>query len=155
MRKRLSAVPATVTLTLALHASIALAQDLPRGQPIDQVRCAGDPAQSYALYLPSNYSPGRAWPLLMGFHPAARGRAIVDTYRAAAEKYGYIVAASNTSRNGPWEVSERAVIAMTRDLAARFRTDEKQLYGISHFLFPNSHFPIPISQFGLKIRNET
>ena len=26
-----------------------------------------------------------------GFHPGARGRAIVDTYQAAAERYGYVV----------------------------------------------------------------
>src|SRR2546427_358384 len=77
-----------------------LAQDLPRGQIVDEVKCAADPSQSYALYLPSNYSPDRAWSLLVGFHPAARGRAIAETYQAAAEKYGYVVAGSNSSRNG-------------------------------------------------------
>src|SRR5262245_17245978 len=132
MRKRLLAMPACVTLTLALQASIALAQDLPRGQAIDEVKCTGDAAQSYALYLPSNYSPDHAWPLVMGFHPAARGRAIVDTYRAAAEKYGYIVAGSNNSRNGPWDVSMAAVKAMSADLEQRFVVDTNRLYLTGH-----------------------
>jgi dienelactone hydrolase len=99
---------------------------------VADVKCLADASQSYALYLPSTYSPDKAWPLLMGFHPGARGIAIVEKYRAAAEKYGYIVAASNNSRNGPWAVSERAVVAMTRDLAARFSTDEKRLYATGH-----------------------
>ena len=30
---------------------------------------------------------------------------IVDKYRAAAERFGYSVAGSNNSRNGPWETS--------------------------------------------------
>ena len=113
-------------------AGAAGVQELPRGQVVPDVKCPGDATQGYALYLPSTYSPDKAWPLLMGFHPGARGIAIVEKYRAAAEKYGYIVAASNNSRNGPWDVSERAIIAMTRDLAARFTTDEKRLYATGH-----------------------
>ena len=121
-----------VTLVLAAVALLRSPQDLPRGQIIDDVKCAADPSQSYSLYLPSSYTPERAWPLLMGFHPGARGRDIVVKYRAAAEKYGYIVAASNNSRNGPWEVSARAVTAMAADLGARFSTKPARLYTTGH-----------------------
>ena len=114
--------------SVLLHASLAFAQDLPRGQVVDEVKCAGDPAQSYALYLPSNYSADRPWSLLIAFHPAARGRAMVDTYRAAAETYGYIVAGSNNSRNGPWAVSSAALHAMSTDLGQRFSIDANRLY---------------------------
>src|ERR1044072_5550567 len=117
-----------VVLTVALQTARAEAQDLPRGQTIDEVKCAGDPTQSYALYLPSSYSPERTWSLLLGFHPAARGRAIVETYRAAAEQYGFIVAASNNSRNGPWQVSGASAQAMSTDLGQRFAVDEKRFY---------------------------
>jgi len=104
------------------------AQDLPRGTIIDDVKCAADPAQSYALYLPSNYSPDRSWNLLVAFHPGARGRLMVEKYRAAAEEYGYVVAASNTSRNGPWSVSAAAVQAMWPDLGRRFSIDANRIY---------------------------
>jgi hypothetical protein len=106
----------------------ARAQDFPRGTIVDDVKCAADASQSYALYLPSAYSPDRPWNLLIAFHPGARGRLMVEKYRAAAEEYGYIVAASNTSRNGPWSVSAAAIQAMWPDLGRRFSVDPKRIY---------------------------
>ncbi|HYU80690.1 MAG TPA: hypothetical protein VEK56_16990 [Vicinamibacterales bacterium] len=119
------------TLALLLFvtgASFARAQELPRGTIVDSVTCAGDSAQTYALYLPSNYSPERSWSVLMAFHPSARGRLMVEKYRAAAEQYGYIVAGSNNSRNGSWAVSAAAVRAMSADLAQRFSIDADRVY---------------------------
>lgn len=104
------------------------AQTLPRGTVIDDVKCESDPAQSYALYLPSGYSPDRKWNLLIAFHPAARGRLIVEKYAAAAERYGYVVAGSNVSRNGPWSVSVAAADAMWRDIGRRFAIDPQRVY---------------------------
>src|SRR5580704_3827412 len=89
--------------------------DLPPGQIIAHVPCAKDATQSYALYLPSNYTPDRAWPVIYAFDPGGRGQNPVTRYQDAAEKYGYIVAGSNNSRNGPWAVSQAALTAMTRD----------------------------------------
>ena len=87
-----------VALVAAGGTSAARGQDIPRGTIVDDVKCAADPTQSYALYVPSTYSPDRAWSLPIAFHPGARGRAMVEKYAAAAEQYGYIVAGSNTSR---------------------------------------------------------
>jgi poly(3-hydroxybutyrate) depolymerase len=106
----------------------ARAQDLPRGTIVDDVKCATDATQSYALYLPSAYSPDRKWSLLIAFHPGARGRAMVEKYAASAERYGYIVAGSNTSRNGPWSISGAAVLAMSADLGQRFSIDARRVY---------------------------
>src|SRR6185503_18066165 len=83
-------------------------------------------------YLPTTYSPERPGSVLMGFHPGARGRAIVETYQAAAEQYGYMVAGSNNSRNGSWEVSIAAVRAMSGDLARRFSIDASRVYLTGH-----------------------
>jgi poly(3-hydroxybutyrate) depolymerase len=130
MRRSIAVLGACFWMLLAERSGAS--QELPRGQVIDSVQCAADSTQSYSLYLPAAYTPERAWPLLMGFHPGARGRAIVDKYRDAAERYGYIVAASNNSRNGPWEVSGRAVTAMAQDLGTRFSTDPKRLYATGH-----------------------
>jgi dienelactone hydrolase len=117
-----------VALVAAGGTSAARGQDIPRGTIVDDVKCAADPTQSYALYVPSTYSPDRAWSLLIAFHPGARGRAMVEKYAAAAEQYGYIVAGSNTSRNGPWSVSAAAVQAMPPDLGRRFSIDPKRVY---------------------------
>jgi predicted esterase len=131
--RMIASLPAAPCLVAALMLACAsplraAAQDIPRGQIVDDVKCAGDPAQGYALYVPSSYAPGRGWSLLMGFHPAARGRAIVEKYRAAAEAYGYIVAVSNNSRNGAWDVSAQAVVAMSADLTRRFAIDPARVY---------------------------
>jgi dienelactone hydrolase len=108
--------------------SAARAQDLARGTIVDEVTCAADATQSYALYLPSTYSPDRKWSLLIAFHPAARGRLMVEKYQAAAEEYGYIVAGSNNSRNGSWVVSSAAVVAISADLGQRFSIDANRVY---------------------------
>jgi len=118
---------AAVTCGL-LFAGAALAQEIPRGTIVDRVECATDPAQSYALYLPSGYTPERTWSVLLAFHPAARGRLMVEKFRAAAEHYGYIVAASNNSRNGPYAASGAAAQAMSVDVARRFALDGRRIY---------------------------
>ncbi len=123
---------AVAGLALAGPTRAASAQALAPGVIHDEIAAGDDPTETYALYLPSDYSPDRPWSLLLGFHPGARGRAIVETYRAAGERYGYIVAASNTSRNGPWERSAKAVRAMSKDVASRFTVDAARLYLTGH-----------------------
>jgi predicted esterase len=102
--------------------------ELPRGQIVAEVQCAEDASQSYALYLPSNYSESRPWSVLFLFDPGARGRRGVERYQAAAEKFGYILAGSNNSRNGPWDSSIRAALAMIHDAGKRFAIDPQRLY---------------------------
>ena len=116
------------TWLMALSASRAPAQVLERGSIVDRVQCAGNPEQTYALYLPSTYSPERKWSLILAFHPAARGRMMVEKFQAAAEEYGYIVAASNNSRNGPYAVSQAAAQAMIMDVGQRFNVDPQRVY---------------------------
>jgi predicted esterase len=113
---------------LCVSAAFAAAQSIERGTIVNPVVCASDASQTYALYLPSTYSADRKWSLVLAFHPAARGRAMVETYRAAAERYGYIVAASNNSRNGPYAVSAAAARAMGNDVEQRFAIDARRIY---------------------------
>lgn len=114
-------------LAALVTVSLAASADVPAGTVVPDVKCAGDPSQSYALYLPSAYTPDRAWPVIFGFDPGGRGRNPVDRYQAAAERYGFILAGSNNSRNGSAEVGQ-AVTAMSRDVAARFHTDPARIY---------------------------
>jgi len=111
-----------------LAAAVAYGQQLPRGQIIDSVKCLTQPAQQYALYVPSNYSAARQWSAIFAFDPGARGRVGVERFQAAAEKYGYVVAGSLNSRNGPWEPSLEAAKAMMADVMQRFSIDTKRIY---------------------------
>jgi hypothetical protein len=106
----------------------ASGQDLPPGHIIDDVQCKDDAAQHYALYVPSNFTPLGRWPVIFIFDAMGRGRTGVERYQAAAEKYGYLVAGSNNSRNGPWEISLGAARAMTADVDKRFPVDPKRIY---------------------------
>ena len=53
-------------------------------QPVEKVECSGAPGQSYALYLPSTYSPDKQWPILYCFDPAYRGMLPLQLFRDAA-----------------------------------------------------------------------
>jgi len=128
MRRHAALVVTLTAFLWSLSIAPAHGQELRRGVIIDEVKCVADPSQSYALYLPSSYTPEKSWSLLIAFHPGARGRAMVEKYQAAAEQYGYIVAGSNNSRNGPWSVSGAAAQAMGVDLGQRFAIDPQRIY---------------------------
>jgi tetratricopeptide (TPR) repeat protein len=104
------------------------AQALPRGEIIRSVKCMREPDQSYALYLPSQYNPGKQWPVVYAFDPAARGVVPLELMKEAAERYGYIVAASNNSRNGPWQPSANAAQAVWEDTHRRLSIDDSCVY---------------------------
>ncbi|MCX7804517.1 MAG: tetratricopeptide repeat protein [Planctomycetota bacterium] len=102
-------------------------EEFPKGRIIQKVVTLHDPAQSYALYLPKDYTPDRKWPILYGYSPAGRGEDPVRVFQKAAEKYGWILVGSNNSRNGPWEPIRAAIEAVWKDTRARFSIDDSRI----------------------------
>lgn len=99
------------------------------GTATDTVHALNDTSQTYALYLPSAYDKARHWPVLFLMDP--RGRALVPMrlFRAAAERYGYIVMSSyQTQSDGPIEPNDKAVNAMLGDAQSRFSADVHRFY---------------------------
>ena len=118
-----------VALAAALALPLRAAEtDFPKGQQVDRVATLKDEAQSYALYLPSNYDPSRPWPVIFLFDPGARGPSAVSHFRAAAERYGYVLVGSNNSRNGLWEQYVPGILAMIADAGTRLSLDPKRVY---------------------------
>jgi dienelactone hydrolase len=116
-------------LLLALFsATEAGAQGSLLGRLLEKVTCARDPNQTYALYVPTTYSPEKPSPVIYCFDPGARGLEPVQRLSAAAEKYGFIVAGSLNSRNGPWEGNVAAIQAMVGDVQSHLNIDPKRLY---------------------------
>jgi predicted peptidase len=79
----------TCTLLVLLSAFTARASQtnsIPKGQVVEKVESLTDSSQTYALFLPSNYSPDRKWPVLFAFDPGAHGRVPVERFKDAAEK---------------------------------------------------------------------
>ena len=116
------------TILPLLLLAAASAADLPKGRIIDKVVCTADARQSYALYLPSAYSAARKWPVLYCLEPLARGRLPLEHFAEGAEKYGYIVAGSYNSRNGPLAVASEALQAMWRDTHETLNIDDRRAY---------------------------
>jgi len=100
----------------------------PPGTLIERLVAARAPSQSYALYLPARYSSQQRWPIVYAFDPAARGTVPARLMKEAAERYGYIIAASNTSRNGALKTSGEAADALWQDTHARFSIDDRRVY---------------------------
>ena len=123
---------ATHVLLLSLCVQVSQGQAekpvfLPSPGQIVNVVCASDANQSYALYLPSNYTVTKHWPIIYFFDPGGHGRRPLDLYKDLAETYGFIFAGSNNSRNFSGNESQ-AVNAIWQDTHLRVSLDERRIY---------------------------
>jgi tetratricopeptide (TPR) repeat protein len=105
---------------------VAQAQTPAPGTVHASVTVAADATNSYALYLPSAYSPTKRWPLLLVFDPFARGEVSVKLFHEAAEKYGFIVVGSNNSRN--FADPSPAIRVLWADIKERYAIDPRRIY---------------------------
>ncbi len=119
-------------IALWLLASTLFAQTPPAqlqtGVILPHQTCAATPDESYALYLPSRYSPDKRWPIVYVFDPNGWGDVPVKAMKDAAERYGYIVVGSNNSKNGSWKIEGDAAKAMWDDTHARLAIDDHRVY---------------------------
>jgi tetratricopeptide (TPR) repeat protein len=106
----------------------ASSQALETGKVLPETHCTAHPEQTFALYLPSNYSPKRRWPLMVSSDPGAHGTIPLQLQKDAAERLGYILVSSNNSSNGPWQPRLEATEAVISDVQARFAIDPKRIY---------------------------
>jgi CRP-like cAMP-binding protein len=88
-----------VTLPAAAGGAQAQPPDFPRGQVVPLVRSQHDTTQTYALYLPSTYDPGRSWPVVFVMDPRGRARLAIDLLVPSAERHGYVVLSSYDTRS--------------------------------------------------------
>ena len=99
------------------------------GKVTDSVICRTDGSQSYALYLPAGYSSSRKFPCIYFFDAHARGAQPVKTYRELAEKYGFVLIGSNTSKNAtPRQVTNSIISTLLEDSRSRINIDPKRIY---------------------------
>ncbi len=106
----------------------AAGQDLEPGRIHERIASQADPDQSFALYMPAGPAGETGRPVLFLFDPGGRGALAVSRFREAADKYGWIVVASNDSRNGPWEPIVRAARTMWTDARRRLPVDGRRVY---------------------------
>ncbi len=120
----------TCSIFLLITFSYALAQELTVGVVLDTVKCLNIPAQTYALYLPTKFSKQEAkeYALLMIFEPAARGALPVKKYKRLAEKYSVVLACSNNSKNGSWQLAFESGEAVLNDVLNKTGITKDKVY---------------------------
>ncbi len=130
-----------IALAWALRPACGLAEPAPPARPaapprgvlVEKVACAGQPDQSYALYLPSSYTPDRRWPVLYAFDARANGKRVAELFQAAAEAHGWIVVSSwNSASDGPIRPNITAMHALWADTHARFSIDDARIYAAGY-----------------------
>jgi predicted esterase len=112
-----------------LLAAAAFSGSLGPGEVTEKIACREDPGRSYAVYLPSSYTPERKFPVLYCLD--ARGRALVpiELFREAADANGWILVSSYDSRSDTAEdFNTPALQAMWKDANERLAIDPRRAY---------------------------
>ncbi len=83
----------------AVFSSTAQQLTLKKGAITDSIKVRDSIAESFALYLPSDYDTEKKWPIIFVYDMQGRGRRALSMFVRAAEEEGYILAASNNVRD--------------------------------------------------------
>src|SRR5579864_1915013 len=113
-------------LVMIVGTGFAYPQTPAAGTVHSSVPITAQPTNSYALYLPSAYSPAKRWPLLLIFDPFARGEVSVKLFHEAAEKYGFILVGSNNTRN--FEDPSAAIRLLWAEMKEHYAIDPRRIY---------------------------
>src|SRR5262249_38701735 len=104
-------------------------ESLPTRRIIEKVGIRVDDKQDCTIYLPKSYTSEKKWPIVYCFDPGARGKLPVEKFQAAAEKFGYIVVASNDSRNSLKNSLLTVVIQnLWKETHTRLSIDDSRVY---------------------------
>jgi hypothetical protein len=76
---------------------IVFAQEisLRKGAVTDNLSVNDSLSETFAIYLPTNYSNKKSWPIFFVFDPEGRGKSVVQLFRQPGEEQGYVIVASN------------------------------------------------------------
>jgi hypothetical protein len=126
---RVCLVVAGLAIALGAVAPAAATQRFPLGKLTGSVTSATDPAQHYAVYLPSSYDDKKPAPVLFIMDYRGRARVAADVFVPAAERFGWILISSNqTGSDESAQPSLVALKAMWTDAHDLFSIDERRLY---------------------------
>ncbi len=89
--KRILFVLALGTLFCTSAQQIALK----KGTITDAVSVLDTVAETFALYLPTNFETSKKWPVIFVYDMKGRGNQVLGMFKEAAEEQGYILASSN------------------------------------------------------------
>ena len=109
-----------------------------------------NPAHAYSVYVPTAYTERKSWPVIFIFDAHARGKLPVTMYKELAESFGYILFASNNSRNGQdMETAASLFLEMKNEVVSRLNIDTRRMYTMGFSGGSRVAANLAISQGGL------
>ncbi|GAB5523398.1 MAG: hypothetical protein Roseis2KO_12700 [Roseivirga sp.] len=114
-------------LSLLLLVGINLKSQTP-GEISPYVVCDLNKQHSYAIYLPTNYSPDKEWPTLFLYSASGNGMAGMEIFKPAAEEYGYILVGSHNYRNGPVDQGFEAARILLEEVTKKYPVNMQRIY---------------------------
>ena len=104
-------------------------ENLEVGKLFPRIKINSDTALSYALYLPESYDVKKENSIVFIFDAHGRGTLPLEKYKALAEKYNLVLAASNDSKNGQsGQVRNRIVTAFMGDVERIVHINKNKMY---------------------------
>ncbi|MEM6720401.1 MAG: hypothetical protein AAF611_13835 [Bacteroidota bacterium] len=86
-------------------------------------------SETFALYLPASFDKTKLAAVVFIFDPSGNGANGMQNFIASAEKFKYILVASNNTKNGvPYDTNFEIANRMFATVFSTFKIDEKQIY---------------------------
>lgn len=99
------------------------------GTVYDSISCFRYAGESYALYLPKDYNSLKKFPVVFFFDAHARGWLPVRRYKMLADSFGFVLVASNESKNGlPAQTRNQLIYHFMQDVEQRFAINPGRIY---------------------------
>ncbi|MEP7238802.1 MAG: hypothetical protein ABI685_13080 [Ferruginibacter sp.] len=100
----------------------------PAGKLIPGIICGADARQSYALYIPAK-NERTSLPVIYFFDPHGDGAGALQRYIDLAERYRFIMVASNNSKNGnDWPTEDKIWNSLYTDIQTRLKPNNSRIY---------------------------
>lgn len=113
---------------VVLYNTVNAKQTFKVGEITDNVPVQGS-AETFSLYLPSQYDASKFSAIVFIFDPSGNGNGGIQVFKEAAEQFNYILVCSNATRNGiPYEANFASINTLSKTIFSTFKIDEQQIY---------------------------
>jgi len=116
-------------LLIGSNALSAQNLSLKKGAVVDSLPINDSISESFAMYLPTNYSVDKKWPIVFILDNEGRGINVARLFSSAAEEQGYLLVASNNISKEDSLISNLEIASrLIEKIALNFPIDENRIY---------------------------
>ncbi len=132
-------------LLIGSNALFAQNLSLKKGAVVDSLPINDSISESFAMYLPRNYSAGKNWPIVFILDDEGRGINVARLFSNAAEDQGYLLVASNNiSKEDSLITNLKIASRLIEKISLNFPIDKNRIYtaGLKHGALVASALPV-------------